>query len=194
MVLPDDGYARATLGYVGTNVPRGAANVLCFDISSFAGTLTDLANELADNWGDNIMPNLTNDVTLSSVLIKQGPDATGPSVAVSASRPGTIVADSNAPSTSYLVHKNTPAGGHAGKGRVFLPGTRDSVVDDSGVLGSGTITSFNANLLIFFTRAVTNFYIPVLEHKDTALFPTPTTMLSMTVDATVATQRRRLRR
>lgn len=99
--------------------------------------------------------------------------------------------------TAYLVHKRTALGGRSGRGRFYLPGVGESVIDGTGVLDPATKAVFQTRLTQFLTdlEASPNIAGMVLFHDSlgagAALPPTPVT--SLVIDNRCATQRRRLR-
>jgi len=203
-------YGQVSIEYTGTNVPTGAANV--FGISH-DGIVTpgDAAQFFKDKWIARIMPQLTNDVTLSKVRVKFGPDATGAFAEVAANTPGGLDTTSLAPNTAYLVNKSTSSGGRRGRGRMFIPGLAEVDVSDGGIITGGRLTLVDAALANFMADVVASVYDIVVLHSPATVWildangqprrqptagavPAPYLVTSMTAAAKVATQRRRLRR
>lgn len=94
------------------------------------------------------------------------------------------------PNTTFLVKKFTLLGGRKGRGRMFIPFVGESLVDNSGVLTSGTAGAINDALddLITAVDAVIGG-TPHLLHSDAT---DPTEITGFACAASVATQRRRL--
>ena len=138
MIIPD-GTAQANLLFTGSGVPTGAQITLGLSVDTFVGTPTDAAAVVIDAWDDsNIENQLVNQVALTGVLVKFGPNATGPAAQVSANIPGASTQDGVTPNVSVLVQKNTGLGGRSGRGRFYIPGLPESTVLSSGIIGPST--------------------------------------------------------
>jgi hypothetical protein len=192
-VIPT-GYAQINWQFTGSTLPYGADVTLGVDISSYGGTAADAALDAHTAWVDNIIPRQVSSVTLSNTHVKFGPNATGP--AADAGTP-TVGGGGNpgiSPQVAVLIHKTTLFGGHAGRGRMFAPGAMESDVNNAGVLDSGTLGAWQTSVDGLLTDLGTALLIPVLLHGVGSPLSTPSTITDFTVDSTVATQRRRLRR
>jgi hypothetical protein len=204
VTLPSGAFARISHSFTGTNVPTGAAVVYALELTAPPATPATVANAAHVVFGNNIMPRVTNDVTLVSTLCKVGPDQTGASALHSAPVVGGLNFDSSAPNTSWLITKNTELGGRRGRGRMYVPGVPELSIDNGGVLESSYFTAqqtaVNAWLAALIAAGSIDFL--VLEHEPAApgtQNPSPQPSLpsvvsSLTVSGLVATQRRRLRR
>jgi hypothetical protein len=180
-VIPT-GYAQINWQFTGTTLPYGADVTLGVDISSYGGTAADAAADAHTCWVDNIIPRQVSSVTLSNTHVKFGPNAGG------GGNPGI------SPQVAVLIHKTTLFGGHAGRGRMFAPGAMESDVGNNGVLDSGTLGAWQTSVDGLLSDLGTALLIPVLLHGAGSPLSTPSTITDFTVDSTVATQRRRLRR
>lgn len=210
MALDIAGFARVTMTWTGAGAPSGASVVWC------VSNTTDLApmqigQAFETIWGTSGMDDQqTNDVVLSSVLVKLSPDETGASGLESANVPGTQNVTSMPPNVSFLVHKNTADGGRRGRGRAFIPGVPEASVDDSGVVAGAVITAISSALTSFRTTLEASDLPLFLEHDRSYTWiidggqprrvpsgpaaPVPTPITTLSLDSRVATQRRRLRR
>lgn len=188
------GYAQINWSFTGLGVPLGADVTLGVDHSAFSGSATDAAVLARNAWASNLMPVLNNGVTLVNTHVKFGPNATGPSGDSSGSTTGSGANPGTTPQVSFLVHKSTAFGGHAGRGRMFIPGVQESSVDNSGNMDPGTVTALQAAVDGLLDDLATGLLIPVLLHSAASPLTTPSTILEFTVDPLAATQRRRLRR
>lgn len=189
MTIPD-GFGQASFGFSGGPVPTGAIATLGFQ-NVADGSASDIAGGMADVFGEEIVPLLTDSITFESVLVKLGPDETGPSATVAVSVDGELTGGAATPNVAYLVHKNTNLGGRRGRGRMFIPGVTEETVDGAGNLTSGTVSSWNTALATLLVTLATNDLPAYLLHDG----PTPPTAVqTLTIDGRVATQRRRLRR
>jgi hypothetical protein len=208
MTIPE-GFAQVTHTFSGVALPHGAAVV--YGVENVA---EDTAGEIAvgtkAQFGINIMPRVFGQVSLVNTNVKLGPDDTGPS----ADEGGEPIAGGTAgagavPSAAYLITKATALGGRRGKGRMFVPGVEESVVDAQGVVAAGFAVTFSGNLANWLEDLASNGWPLVLLHDPATEWvlvdgqprrvpvagpvPDPTTVTSLSLSGTVATQRRRLR-
>lgn len=194
MEIPD-GYGQANFRFTGAAVPTGAE--ITFGIKPEGDVTTPelAAAALALAWLESeVMDIMTDQLTLSSILVKFGPVATGPSVEVAVGQVGQAESPALPPNTSVLVRKSTIAGGRAGSGRFYLPGFQEGGVTDSGTMSTETVGIFDTAWESFRTDLIAADCSLVLLHGADSPITTPTSILSLTTDARVATQRRRLRR
>jgi hypothetical protein len=187
------GYAQANWIMGGTGLPQGAQVTLGFSIGGYAGDAADLADLCIDEWVARIKPITPASITLSSVLVKFGPDATGPSVDVSAGEVGSGGGTATAPNTAWLVHKVTALGGRAGRGRMYWPGVQESEVDSAGQLSTAFRNGAQTNMTAMLGAFTLLNAVPVVLHGEASPITTPTVITVLRVDGTAATQRRRLR-
>jgi hypothetical protein len=187
-------YAQINWQFTGTQNPFGSDVTLGVDVSSYAGSVQDAANDARDFWIANIMPLLNLGTVLSNTHVKFGPNNTGASADASSTTAGTGSNPGMSPQVSFLVHKATLFGGHAGRGRMFIPGLQESSVGADGNLDGGTVTALQGGVDDLLSDLGTALLIPVLLHGAASPLTTPSTITSFTVDGKVATQRRRLRR
>ena len=193
MIIPD-GFAQLNFIHTGAGIPTGAQWTLGVGLDDFAGSPSDLAQE-SEIWilDSNLYALVSASVVMTSVLCKYGPNETGPSALEPANEPGTAAAQM-VPNTSYLIHKNTSLGGHAGRGRCYVPGVPEEDINLDGVLESGRaagITSCFGSILASMTGTGV---VPVVLHAEDSPLSVPTAITSFSCDTKVATQRRRLRR
>lgn len=189
MTIIPDGYSQHTYLFSGEMLPTGAAITL--GINFVAQTIVQEAADSRDNFQTNILPLLSSSLTFDGVLVKRGPNATGPIQFSPAGVAGGASAVGIAPNVSALVRKVTAAGGRKNRGRLFLPGMLESNVDPAGTLSPTFQETLQDAWADFAGQLVLDDMGPVVLHSD-ATAPTPVT--SFGVDSKVATQRRRLRR
>lgn len=194
MIIPS-GYGQANLKFTGDVLPTGAEMTFGFDNQSSAFVPAFIADIVAAAFGDNNLDSvMVAGVTLSAVLIKLGPNVTGPSVEQAYAIDGTASGQSVGPNTAFLIHKNTNLGGRAGRGRMFQPGCSESAVDQDGQL-NGTGAVVIGGLWDDFRDGMASADVPmVLLHGEGSPISTPTPIVTLTCDSRVATQRRRNRR
>lgn len=188
------GYAQANLIFTGGPIPSGAQVTLGLDVSAFAGTPSEAAQEIQDAAvASNLVEQLATGVVLSDVLVKFGPDATGPSGNASGSETG-LEGAATPPNTAILVQKHTAFGGRAGRGRMYLPSPNESKVDPTGLLDSTYVSNIQTSVDAFGAALSTAFLTPVVLHGENSPLTTPSEITGFSVSNRVATQRRRLRR
>jgi len=192
VTIPND-YAQINWKLAGASCPLGAEVTMGANVSSYGGSPADAASDAIQAWINNIATVLPASVQLASVLVKFGPTATGPSAEVASGSVGTGGGVSASPQNAWLVHKVTALGGRAGRGRMYIPGVQESEVDPSGVLSSAFVTGAQAAVDDFLTDLGTALLIPAVLHGAGSPLTTPTTIIGLTVDNQVATQRRRNR-
>lgn len=193
MIIPE-GFAQINAIHTGNGVPTGAQWTLAVGLDSFTGGPEDLAKAF-ELWilDSDLYDNIGSDVTMSSVLVKFGPNATGPSWLEPANEPGTGGTGSS-PQVAYLTNKGTSLGGRAGRGRAYLPGVPEANVNSNGNLVSGVANAVSLSLAAVIAAANTDGCIPVVLHAEGSPLTLPTAITSWSCNAVAATQRRRLRR
>ncbi|MQB02229.1 MAG: hypothetical protein GEU78_18625 [Actinobacteria bacterium] len=94
------------------------------------------------------------------------------------------------PNVSVLVQKQTGLAGRRNRGRMYVPGIQAGGIGDDGVIDATQLTSWQAAADVWFDAADAILPLVILHETppDTA-----TPVLSLSVQALVATQRRRLR-
>ncbi len=194
MTIPA-GYALITIGFdVQPALPYGA--VITFGINNeddqSAADVEGEANGafFTDGSGADLYSSA---VTSSFVRAKLGPDATGAVFEAPHTNVGTLSSSMGASAPAMLVRKNTDDGGRKNRGRFFIPGIPESLIDVGGQLTGGMVTGAQGRLDDFLTGLTTRHIPMVILHQDDDV-TIPTTVTSLAVQATVATQRRRQRR
>lgn len=105
---------------------------------------------------------------------------------------GGATINSPPPNAAVLVTKSTNTGGRRGRGRMYWPWAADeSTVGEGGVWAGSAVANFQAACDDFLADLTTADLPMVILHRDGGV-PSPVTQL--TVQALLATQRRRLRR
>lgn len=201
-------FAQVTHEFTGSQLPHGAAVV--YGVSNDLDHSAEEVAAVAVASFNLIMPQLSAGITLVNTRAKLGPDETGPSFEeTSAFVGGVAVASGLAPNSAYLCTKNTAIGGRRGKGRMFIPGVSETVVDPNGNLTGAFQTALQALVTDFFESLAINDNPMVLLHGPTTewvlvdgqprrvpvagAIPAPDDVVSLDLQATVGTQRRRLR-
>lgn len=190
------GYAQITLGFSGAMAPTGAAVVygVLWDEEFPSSFMSEALDEAVAAFGTRFMPAITNQLTLSSALIKVGPNVTGPSLEKGYSVTGGSGNVGGYPGACYLLTKRTAFGGRAGRGRMFLPGVPEATIEPGGLLTSGTATAMTTAATNWLADHATNAVPVVLLHNAGSPLTEPTPVTEMACSARTATQRRRNRR
>lgn len=194
MEIPS-GYAQANLIFGGLCLPTGAEVTLGFNIGTFSGDIDDVAAAIIASYSSAGLESLQVEAaSLEGVLVKFGPNATGPSVLAPANVTGTNGDNGDWPATCLLVHKNTDFGGRAGRGRMYWPGIPETKVSSTGEILAAFVTSSQTVFNDWFADLNTADLEPVLLHGAGSPLSTPSILSGFSVDARVASQRRRNRR
>lgn len=194
MIIPS-GFAQINLKWGGNDLPTGAEMTFAVNHTSFPGTPSDVADAVDTAFTTANIPTVfDNDISLLSILVKYGPNNLGPSFEKFVSHPGSAGSGGSLPSAAALIHKYTGIGGHAGKGRMFMPGVIASNYDNKGLFGPGHAEAITAVWESFRTKLVADGMDVVLLHGVHSPVTAPSTVSSFACDAKMATQRRRLRR
>lgn len=194
MTVIPSGFAQINFVFAGAALPHGAEVTLGANISSYGGTPAQACSDAIDAWTTNMSPRQISAVNLASVRVKFGPNNVGPSAEVADGTPGGAGGAGVSSAVSVLIHKVTGAGGRAGRGRMFVPGVQETDVSDAGVIGGATLTAWQGSATGLLNDLGTALLIPALLHGVGSPITTPSTILSLTVDSIVGTQRRRQRR
>lgn len=189
MLIPED-YAQVNLQFTGTGVPFGAE--CTFGV--FAGIVTSptaIADAVAASTSDAVLESLyVDEVTLSNIHVKVGPNDTGASTDRVTLQPGTHSGAPGHAGASFLIKKMTNLGGRKGRGRMYLPGIAEESIITGGLM-DGAFISAASTVLDDFLEALDTYEIPMqLLHSDATV---PTVVVSLVGDSRAATQRRRQR-
>lgn len=194
MIIPV-GYCQTNLKFTGSSAPSGAEITLGLDLGGIFSEPSAVADAVEFAWNNaGVAANQSNTITLSSILVKFGPNSTGASHELTTATTG---GDSGAglwPGSAVLVTKATAAGGRAGKGRFFLPGIGESAVNQSGVVGDTFLGNLQTDLDTFYDNLVGGDLQPVVLHGASSPISSPTPITAFIAQPQIATQRRRNRR
>lgn len=192
MIIPV-GFSQVNLRYTGLNLPTGGE--VTFGIQNINNLApAAVGNLVVTSYTTAGMPALfSSDATLTSVLVKNGPNATGPFGSVSATVNGTDGADPNPPQVAMLVKKFTTQGGRTGIGRSYWPNVSANKILDSGALDAAYQATAQTACNAFITQLDANDIPMVLLHADSGS-GVPLNVIGYVVQSQGATQRRRNRR
>ncbi len=193
MIIPA-GYAQVNWKFGGSSCPLGAQVTCGVEIGATPVTPGALAAFLRDAWDDTMQDVQVSTCTHTSTLVKYGPTVTGPSAEVFSATVGSLGVNGIAPNVALLVSKVTAQGGRAGKGRFFMPGMTEADTTQGGDVDAAYLAAAQtaANELYGALEAVTQG--PVVLHGPGIPQLAPTPITGFSVQARVATQRRRQRR
>ena len=193
------GYALLTFSQQHTGIAHTALVTLGIEIAAPPFTAADAADCL-NAWQTAVKPLWDAEVVISRCVALVGND--GPpfrydvTSSVTGTRSSVVIAP---PNVTYLVRKTTAFAGRQYRGRMYLPYVNSVGITQTGALQSSELTVLTTAMnaitsnLIGATPNVSNL---VLLHSDPLSGgpPPPTVIASLSAQATVATQRRRLER
>lgn len=186
------GHCQCNIRFTGLAVPTGAE--LTLGINQSLQTPAQVATAVGGFFSNNLLSPLANEVTLSSVLCKFGPNNTGPSAEVAFQVAGSASGAAGPPNFSLLVKKVTGDGGRAGRGRWFIPGLPEGQVDEGGFILQATLDDYQDRLDAFLNDLIGQDLPPVVLHGAGSPLVSPSEITSLEVQPLGATQRRRMRR
>lgn len=190
MIIPV-GFAQCNVVFSGAGVPTGAQ--VTFGVKNDAAHgAAELGSYVIQYWDESdIMVYLSNTVQIDGVLVKLGPNDTGPSDFYASVLVGGGASAANAPNAAFLIHKSTALGGRQSRGRMYIPGLQEADINTGGLLAGTTAADMGAACQLFLEKMAADSLPLALLHGN-AVVPFP--IDAMSCDAKVATQRRRLRR
>jgi len=194
MAIIPSGYGQVNMKFTGSAVPSGA-EVTFGVFFNIPHTLQQTATDVEAAWNSSNMDTTqTDEITLSSIGVKFGPNATGASGEFPFNRPGTNTGAAVPPNTAVLYRKGTVAGGRAGRGRFYVPGMPEVNVDQSGDIIAAAHSSYQTASTAFLAALVASDLLMMVLHSPGSPIEQPVQVLTLLPDVRVATQRRRLRR
>lgn len=194
MVLIPAGYGQVNFIMGGPGLPHGAEVVFGFQRNPEIEAPSVDAIAMHSIFRDAFLPRLCNTVGLRSTKVKWGPTATGPSYEHTFANAGAVTLPQGPPQVCFLLRKETEFGGRAGRGRTYLPGVAEAVVDPAGIISAGSVSDLTADCTEFLEAFLLRGTRLMLLHGAGSPLEAPTAITSMSCDARAATQRRRLRR
>jgi hypothetical protein len=178
------------------------------------GTETDLseasaidhANHAMSSFGGAFVSRLDSETFITKATGRFGQDGEDVLIIDSDLAPmgGTRSGSSVPPNTAVLVRKLSGLGGRRNRGRCYVPMAATAGAEtEGGVLSTGERTALQTSANAWFNNLATGVPpdVPpmpmVILHNEPpggGVLPLPTPVVGLTVDTTLATQRRRLRR
>lgn len=193
MVIPEL-FAQVNYRFTGLCCPTGAEVTMGVDNTAAGMTAQELGTAMGNAFVANLLPDLSQSITLSSVLVKLGPNDTGASAEVAYGNAGTAGATGEVPQCAILVQKITGSGGRAGRGRFFLPGAPESTFSAAGVMSGANQLNWADNLDAYQNEVEATTLSLALLHGPTSPINVPTLITSLAPQLRAGTQRRRNRR
>ena len=186
------GQSQVNLIFGGTGWPHGGQVV--FGVQNDATDAPDVIGTfVAGLVTDDLGTRIPEDVTLESILVKNGPNSTGAFALTSVAFPGEGSGGDVNPNQAILIRKNTALGGRAGRGRMYWPVAEDQVIT-GGTLNSSPdqVAAMDAAMADLLPHLEAGDHRMMLLHVGS--LPVATPVVSLSTQGTTATQRRRLRR
>lgn len=192
LVIPP-GFALVAYRFLLDGDPEEMVTTLGMEMDSFAGG-QDAADQLRDNFLTGFTAaDILADYTFVGTRVLVGQDG-GPPVVFEAlaNVEGEATAGNALPqNVAFLVTKRTASGGRSGRGRMYFPpfAAIESEVSSRGVLSPAAVSAVQSRI-----DAGLPLTGAVILHDSSSPTTVPTPITSLTLQALVATQRRRLRR
>lgn len=178
-------YSRVTLEYAPAS-PMGSNLVTGFGVDTPPGDV--LLDKVEQWWDESLKLRTSNKYTLLRIEARNDVSVEDRTIGET----GALLDDPAPPNTAALIRFGTGLVGRQYRGRMYLPGVLlDSEVSDSGTINSTVQASLLGTMLYLKDLLDSADYAPVILHSGVG---TPTTISSINVETSVATQRRRLRR
>lgn len=187
---PDSAYAEITIEFHGDAVPLGAATSFGIELGlTEPGDALVAIEALLDPLVGGVC---TGEVGVSKVVLKRGPEETGPTFELASTIEGGLGGSAAPPNVSLLVKK--PAVGVSGRfsGRMFWPAVPEGSISPAGILSPSY--HFDANTLFGEFHEALVADVGVIPVIFSATDESPRLSDTYVVQPVVATQRRRLRR
>lgn len=186
------GHSQVNLKFNGTGVPTGAEVTFGLDNTGSSLSALAIANLIDTNYVANLMAACNSHVELTGILVKNGPNDVGPFFEKGVAHVGANTSGDCIPNSAALVRKSTGLGGRKHRGRMFLPFLGESDMDTGGFVSSSFLSGLQGAVDDFYNQLVSDDIPMSLLHADS--LTSPDAVAALTVEAQIATQRRRLRR
>lgn len=195
MVIPA-GYAKLTYEFGGAGLPGGAVVTCGLNVEAWEGTPDEAALAARLELDDaNIVESLSNVVRLVRTTVQFGPEPIGPTGVDTGQIVGGIANPYDTPAVSFLVKKTTGIGGRSARGRWYWPGIPDAQTENGGVMSAAFQVDMQGKFTLWRTGMIGAGMLPVILHQSpSSSDEVPYPVIAMTVERSLATQRRRQRR
>ncbi|HJU82564.1 MAG TPA: hypothetical protein VJ796_12570 [Acidimicrobiia bacterium] len=195
MIIPN-GYGQINLIMTGDALPSGGQVTFGFENVADTATPQAVASGVSTilEGCTNIWASTWNEVRCTGILVKFGPNSTGPSALLGVTHVGAYSSTDGLPSAAYLIRKNTAMGGRQGRGRFYWPGLPLQDVNEAGVIQSNLLLDQSTGWTEFFTEMSAADWPLVLLRAEGSPLQTPEPLTGFSPQSVAGTQRRRLRR
>jgi len=151
--------------------PGGAMVTLGLDVPPDVAP-AEMAEDLWDAFSTNIMPGLSSSLLFTEARLRFAV-TTGEIVqSFFGETVGGDTSESSPPNVAWPVIKFSAFGGRANRGRWFLPGIPEDIVDPSGAINGDATDALNTQLGAFIADLAAANFVPVVLHSDPELAPT----------------------
>jgi hypothetical protein len=196
------GFAQVGLRMIYSGDPEPMVCTFGLDISAAGGDFDNVRSAIEVSADDNLSDIFSTVISFIGVDLAIGQDGGNP---VTVSLPffsafsGTDTGSTNPQNCAYLIKKFSTTPGRQGRGRMYQPGTRESQVNDLGVVTAAEANVIGAGWNAFFSQLANGLDpVPdlpvVILHTVGTPVQTPSPLAGVQCDSVIATQRRRLRR
>lgn len=182
-------FSQVNLRFTGVVLPRGAE--VTFGVFQGSGVgPASTADKVLANWTSNLKSIQSSQITLASILVKNGPNVDGPFIELGVGTAGSDGSGIVGPQVCALIRKNTNFGGRKGRGRLYWPGVLRDDAGGDGVISGSQITAYNSAWNSFLDDMAADDAPLYLLHADST---SPYQIASFSAQTPTATQRRRIR-
>lgn len=189
---PSGDYAQLSFLMSGIALPNGAVVTLGLKTDAPPWGVDDL--NLIKTFSTALHQEMSHmNVRLDTLELKVGPNDTGPTFSTSVGVAGNGTGSAAPPNTCSLTRKQVAGVSNRFAGRMFYPGVVEAQVDDAGIV-SPTLMGFYQTALTTFLTSMNDAGFHPVVFSTKPEFSTPHTVVALTAQNRVATQRRRLRR
>lgn len=180
----------------GSPDPDGSSPEMTFGVHFEATPDVGTAQYIFDTFvSSGCMSTMSSDWSLLGVRLRTGAaSGVGPTFLYTSFQAGGEAGQAIFAQCAVLVRKTTNLGGRKGRGRMYFPGLHSTHVDSGGTISSGTLTTLQTAFETFANDLLDSPEIDRLVLLHSAGGPAPTTIQALTVEGSLATQRRRARR
>lgn len=188
------GYAQVNVRFTGTPVPNGAE--ITFGVAIGEKNTADevWTSVHAALQSSAFIHPFTSNMTATSALVKLGPNIDGQMQEFPMHIEGLATTEGLSPNTALLARKGGALGGRMNQGRMFIPGVPEGAATNDGRLSSGFLGAVQDGLDALVSDLRDNGVEMVILHSVQQSDRPPVSVLTLTAQAVLATQRRRLRR
>ncbi len=189
------GFAEVWMQFTLSTDPEAMFTALGLDLAPGTTATQAVTNAICTATRDNLIPTVSSAYTVGPGYVVFGND--GGDLRIDAAitpLAGTNSAGAAPQNVAMLVKKNTSAGGRRNRGRMFIPGVDEANVNPNGSFVAAELAAMQIFISGLKTalEALADVDALYLLHNEAPF--TPTLITDLVVSASVATQRRRLRR